>query len=201
VSSLRLGVILFCFWTIFANAQQKPASSSGGTVSGRIFAITGSGDIKPARMASMYLFYMYRSVKYAEIHKEDENSAGMEWLRAQTQATEEANKAVEQDDAKNWTERLTCLKYLRIYNQAVLDTLKWAEKENKEWQVIPFEADEEGLFTIKVAHPGKYILMARGRAGFNDAAWESDEIVVAPGANVKIKMSSPKESCLLAGLE
>src|ERR1035441_9303294 len=51
-----------------------------GTMSGRVFAITASGDLKPARLAKVYVFYKYRIVSAAEASQEQEhNSVGEQW--------------------------------------------------------------------------------------------------------------------------
>jgi hypothetical protein len=64
-----------------------------GVLSGRIFAITTGGDIKPARLAKTFLFYVRRSGKSVEAIEEDQNSAGSAWLTEEAKALEAFNQA------------------------------------------------------------------------------------------------------------
>jgi hypothetical protein len=41
------------------HVQTKAAASTKGTLSGRVFAITGGGDLKPARMADVYILFAF----------------------------------------------------------------------------------------------------------------------------------------------
>jgi hypothetical protein len=197
VGAFRLAIFMFLAASTFVSAQQKSRDiSRPGVLSGRVFAITKGGDVKPGRMARVYLFYLYRSVKYAEAHKEDENSAGMAWLEANNKAMEKYNQTSVHEGA-NWSEARACSEALRAHSNALMDTLKWAEKEKKSWQMILDDADEEGNFAIKASRPGKYILVVRGRAGFNEAFWVSDNITIASGVETTVKLSSPEQACLV----
>src|SRR5690349_21294740 len=86
-----------------------------------------------------------------------------------------------------------------------VDAQNWASK------ICPFcahfeglaalvtHADEEGKFKITGVHPGVYDVLARGRAGFNEAFWHADDvesglqdITIAPGivpAHPRIEVS------------
>jgi hypothetical protein len=64
VKRILLSLLLIAVSCVFAQQKpktaSKPASPGPGIVSGRVFAITGGGDVKPARMAKVYLMYLYR---------------------------------------------------------------------------------------------------------------------------------------------
>jgi hypothetical protein len=66
----------------------------------------------------------------------------------------------------------------------------------KQWQIVPADADEDGVFKITVARPGVYILLVHGKAGFNDAFWVSGDLIVKLGTETSIKLSQPQKSCM-----
>ena len=186
-------------------AQQKTSTAAPkpGVVSGRIFAITGSGDIKPARMANVYLLYINGLVML----KDDVNSAGMRWLREETEALKEDNARAEADlmanaklpfrERRRVSESLRCREDLLIYHKALEGTLRWAVDQNKQSQILLADADEEGNFNMPVAQPGIYTLLVFGRAGLNEALWELGDVKVAPGLETRLKVFAPKKSCLV----
>lgn len=181
-----------------AKSQAKPVVRPG-VVSGRVFLITVGGDIKPARMANVYLLYLYRSVKFAEAHKEDQNSAGMEWGVELNKAMEENIKATQERQAAHDfsnSESLNCLRSLAEYSSALSKTSDWVSANKKEWQLIVGQADEEGNFRIAVPRPGDYRLVVDGHAGFNNAVWETHPVTVRPGIETTVKMASPEKACL-----
>jgi hypothetical protein len=176
-------------------SQVKPVVKPG-VVSGRVFLITVGGDIKPARMASVYLMYTYRSVKFAEAHKEDQDSASVEWL-------EQYNKVREEEMAASGyysdSKAVSCYRSLMDYSTAPNKTLDWVSANKKEWQLIAGDADEEGNFRISVPHPGDYSLYIRGHAGFSKAVWEASPVTVSPGVETKVKLASPEVACVETG--
>jgi hypothetical protein len=176
VKRVLLAVLTVATSSVFAQQKTakpapKLAPTKPGVVSGRIFAITGGGDLKPARLAKVYLFYLYKSVKVAE----DENSAGMAWLKAVLKAITD-NAEVSSRDGANWSDSIRCRRDLLSYDTALIETLKWGDEQKKPSELVFAEADEEGHFTIAIPHAGKYILIARGHAGFNDALWSNDKL-------------------------
>ncbi len=182
---------------IAVNAQQKsPPSEQTGVVSGRIFAITKDGDLKPARLAKVYLFYTYRSAKAANASPAEEtNSAAHVWSENLSKLTEGYLKALDREGA-SWSDSLMCHKKLLTYVEALSATADWAADDRRVWQMLTTNADENGVFKVTVHHPGKYALLAYGQAGFSKAVWEDDDIVVNPGVTTTGKLSSPAEACL-----
>jgi hypothetical protein len=197
-----------------ASAQQKLPPKAAkttasvppnpGVVSGRIFAITTGGDIKPARLAKIYLFYL-RGLKIAEANEEDQNPAGLAWLKEVGKALKELIEATEKKTNEimtgqpyaPWSESVVCLRELTAYQGAVIGTLTWGqENPTRSNQILYADADEEGVFKIP-AQPGTYTLVASGRAGFNEAFWEA-EVTVEPGTETTVKLPSPKKACLVA---
>jgi len=200
--SFSRGFTLVALLAVIASAQQKSSSASNaGVVSGSVFAVTQGGDLKPARMANVYLFYVFRSVKWANAHPEDEDSAGSAWLDNSTKGLEEMTKEEAAMDERAWNKNWHCHRELLAYSNALLDTRKWASANGKEWQILTTTVDENGVFKVRVPRPGRYIIVASGHAGFNDAFWDApgsaDEIDVASGTTMTVKLSSPQVACLV----
>jgi hypothetical protein len=231
---------------LVASAQQRSATKSAakpGIVSGRVFAVTKSSDLKPARMAKIYLIYVspiYRSAKAANVaSKEEQDTAGLAWTSSLTKAKEEEdqalegnNKAFEEltrekadivakkqgvfdieqmrklDDAEGaivakqatitagWSDSVVCRKELLEYQGSLVEALKWASAQRKEWQVIRADTDEDGVFKFKIPRPGTYMLVAHGQAGFNEAFWVSENFVANLGAETSLKLSEPEKACM-----
>jgi Polysaccharide lyase family 4, domain II len=89
-----------------------------------------------------------------------------------------------------------CLRGLLSYEKAVFETLNWGMEQNKTNQFWSSDADEEGNFKITDVRPGEYVVVARGRAGFNDAFWQKD-ITVKSGMETAFKLSKPEKACLV----
>src|SRR5580698_8554008 len=88
---LRISMLGSLF-VVAVSAQQKQPSKSAakpGIVSGRVFAITKSGDLKPARLAKVYLFYESGS------KGTDPDTAGLTWTLNLAKGLEENNNASE----------------------------------------------------------------------------------------------------------
>ena len=154
----------FALWLFLAGAtsllggQAKPNAKpevKPGVVSGRVFLITQAGDIKPARMADVKLFYASDpSIPIAEAEK-DKNSAADEWFveisktlsadyeegKKVRQALDEAqqeSKSADKHERREAAKNLPiaeanlhsrveseCPRKLHVYHSALTETLKW----------------------------------------------------------------------------
>jgi hypothetical protein len=164
-----------------------------------VFAITNGGDIKPARMADLYLFYTHRSAKPEEQdkgdqNKEDQNTAGVQWPVEYAKASEEVDKMM---SGHHSTTSLQCDASMLIFTKAFAHMGDWAVQNKKEWQMVIDHTDEEGDFRVSVYVPGEYELFVKGQAGFNKAVWRDDHITISPGVETKVKMASPDVACLI----
>ncbi|MGC9998628.1 MAG: hypothetical protein ABSE21_00880 [Bryobacteraceae bacterium] len=167
------------------------AKPQTGTVSGRVFGITGDGDLKPARFTKVYLLYEYGVLT---LNKDVSSSVTLKWFDEKLQASKAVTQEVEQNQIDS--ESIICRKQLATYDIAMLATLKWAEEQKRGTEIVYGEADEEGRFTL-AARPGLYYLVARGRAGFSNAAWVLDDVDVKAGQETTVKVVKVDQSCLV----
>jgi hypothetical protein len=201
---MKLPVIALLTFSSAALAQTKTTRPARpvrpATVSGRVFAITKSGDLKPARIASVYLLLWLPQ----KGEKVEGDTAYFEWVLEFTNAGQ-VERGRQQADHTKWgseedMDRYRCIRTLRYTREALQRTLAWAEAHHKMSQVLIAEADEEGNFEFIVPRPGEYYILASGQAGFNDAFWgglTNNEIDIEAGLAYTVKLSSPETACLV----
>lgn len=195
-----------------AKAASKPALKPA-IVSGFVFALTEGGDIKPARMAKVYMLYS-RPAERPPAQPIDQVSSGVsaEDVFAMEVRNEEAEEKVWEADKPYLKDLTICHATLeRVSRGAIVDTLKWGHEHMSE--IIFGDTDEDGRFEVTIPPPdlegaslepsptgetafapGVYLVVVIGSAGFNDAVWEG-EVTVKPGESVTIKMSAPTKAC------
>jgi hypothetical protein len=193
-ASMKKALLVLLIAAASALAQGKApktqAAPKTGKLTGRIFAITSGGDIKPARLATLYLFYQWD----ASVHSSKQEDYNLAAAHVWSESYLSALKNFAPFPVEN-----ACQRRLLTYQEALLAVMTWANDDIKRIrQVVRGQADEEGLINMPDVPSGTYILVAFGRAGFNDAVWvlDSDEVVVKPGMETAIKAASPAHSCL-----
>ncbi|HZB88918.1 MAG TPA: hypothetical protein VE291_09700 [Terracidiphilus sp.] len=185
----------------------KPA-----TVSGFVFALTKGGDVKPARMANVYMLYSRPAQESAAqiVAKSPSTTFAADVFRKESLDGEQRGNDWEKD--KTYSDSLRCHKTLNEASRgAILKTLNWGKDHIS--QFVIGDTDEEGRFELTLPPdyedatfepsphgstafaPGIYLVVVIGSAGYNDALWE-DEVTVIPGQVVKVKMSEPAMACL-----
>src|ERR1019366_8109322 len=76
-----LSVLVLLLLAMTAGAQQhKSPPAKTGVVSGSVFLITKGGDLKPARMAQVYLLYISGSVNATGANSDESSTVGSFWL-------------------------------------------------------------------------------------------------------------------------
>jgi hypothetical protein len=196
-------------WLFVVGAGMLLGCKAKPVVSGRAFLITVAGDVKPAIMAKVYLLYWGDANEY-------QNSVAHEWLEENQKATKAWAEEMKTDHYYSKSKSEICRRGLRNYSYAFSKTFDWVSANKKEWQLIVGQSDEEGSFRISVPHPGAYMLVVVGHAGFNDAVWISGDgttigpgtgsititpngygiITINPGKETSVKMASPVYACV-----
>jgi hypothetical protein len=184
--------VMFASSLFGQNNAPKPVKPvpKPGVISGRVFGITKSGDIEPARMAKLYIMPIFT------FHSSSEGtSIAMLWLETVSSGNKEMSDAHKRQGAE-WGNEITCGEELSIYDDAYKKVLQWAIDNHRPYDVLIGDADEEGNFKITVPLPGSYILVAKGRAGFTDAIWVESHVWVEAGKLTTVKLSAPERACL-----
>jgi hypothetical protein len=162
-----------------------------GSITGCVFAISKGGDLKPARMAKIYLFFTYADGNQ-QTHTD---SSGFKFLLSLSAEIRKKSDLVASGNAKMKNREEFCKGILATVDTAILLTLQWAKEQEKSSQLDFADADEEGRFRIDGVTPGTYVIVARGRAGASDAYWE-EEITIKPSTTLSVKLAQPSEVCL-----
>lgn len=162
------------------------ATQHFGVLAGRIFLITKGGDLKPARMARLYLLWNRGPGTAAITAAGGGDTPGLFYLKKYLEETQKA---------KDSGTSAYCLSGLVSADKAMVSTLNWAQAHKLTAYVVAPEVDEEGRFTARNIRPGIYEIIARGRAGTNDAYWLGETNVKA-GERTKIKLDSVEVACV-----
>jgi hypothetical protein len=165
-------------------SQQSTIPTTTGKLAGSAFLITKSGDLKPARLASIRLLYFeggQTSTTPGVVYKGNEEVVTKMWLKKLT-----VDKLTGED---------LCQWELEAHRAALESAVKSAAEQGKTGQVRTADADEEGRFKVNGIPAGHYTLIVWGQAGMNTAFWRENIVVVA-GKITSIKLSKPRTACL-----
>jgi hypothetical protein len=192
---MKSAAMLFCLipQCLFAQHSNKPIASGNGSISGRIFLITVLGDLKPARLIRVYVL----SEKGSE---EVTNTSLMEMTKKwRDRARIEMELMKADPNYVPLTDDQKALLNVRDVEEYILSRVEKSAKAGK--LVRTTLTDEEGRFKITRLPAGGYSIMAFGRAGANEATWDTSAKVYA-AADTVVKMGSPDSSCVdLRGLK
>jgi hypothetical protein len=210
-SILVTGILASAAFSGLAQSQVTAPSKSGqnkspsvtktpayGELVGHAFIITKGGDLKPARLARVWI--MYRSTKKQAEEDARPSTAGEKMVGNLTDASLQSAKLRAEVLAKttevNQTiEGVLCAREMVFFAMAILSTTKWAKDNDKIGQVLVADADEDGQFRIARVPVGLYTVLVSGRAGMYDALWEERDVEIHPGKATSIKMSDPQKAC------
>jgi hypothetical protein len=173
-----------------SKGYQQKKTRTGQTVpttslSGKVFAITKGGDVKPALLARVYLFTINNPIN--------------EWMRSNILARDQYAATVEAILAKYPTLVSSSDRGLVPENcRALLGDVD--KTIGNDQQIAPevgpayiAETDETGSFKIGLVKAGDYSVVVRGRAGSNDVLWV-DKAAIA-GTTQALKLHSVAEAC------
>ncbi len=152
--------ILFSIAIVSCHAQP-----STGTLSGRVLTIAKGGDIKPARLAHVFL------------------ASGDDQVTLQQSVDRALAKRL--DDIKNGTDpQEACVIASMSIHEAV--------KSGSNIQTV--DTDEDGSFDLHKLTAGTYAIVVIGAANGYQSVWYSTTTVTA-GKRQKVKMSEPVLAC------
>jgi len=146
-------------------SQSPPSPAQGSVIEGRIFLVTGGGDIKPARFAKMEVISGEAKDVYDAVGKAEESISAMRDSPDELQ--------------RNLAESQCSIGLLTMWKQLLPN--------------FNLAADEDGKFALE-SQPGTHTIMVFGKAGLNAAFWIST-ITVEPGKTATVKMGKPAIGC------
>lgn len=152
-------------------AKQTPGPAKGG-LSAYIFLITRAGDLKPGRLAKVYLF------------RSDLAKAYHVTVEKQTKLLYDTIPAT----------AMNCKLEIGAYDKAIDSAMEAALREGVIDAYFELQADEEGKLQTKNIEPNTYEIIVRGRAGMNDAYW-SEALTIEAGKTTQIKLAEPRLAC------
>jgi hypothetical protein len=157
----------------------KPTHPPSANFTGKIFAITIGGDLKPARLAQVYVLSGDAASKF-----EARISSSAADVKSQLDAMEVSKDLYER------LKRVQCINRIVANRDNVLDL-----RDRYPNSVVSSQADEEGNFKINGVTPATLLkIIAFGRAGTNVGMWIEFRILEA-GKDEAVKLSSPSLAC------
>src|SRR5258708_2968587 len=124
---------------VSAQSVKRVATVGTGTVSGHVFGITQGGDLKPARMPTIYLLYQ------GQADHLEENSADSQYQLVSLEALQRRLDAKKKDldNQLIGDENLECRESLLNTDRTLLDVAQWALDNKKAKQLLTTGDDEE----------------------------------------------------------
>jgi len=171
----------------------KPVGTA--LLTGKVFAITKGGDVKPALLAHVYLFLsgatsgaIFNESLIANLKAHDVYEAKLKAVIDDPRLADDASyKAMVADLLKT-----SCRELLRDVDKEISDDQKLDPKLFG--PAYTAETDETGSFEIARIKPGDYQVVVRGQAGSNDVLWV-EKVTIVAGATKTLKLSSVAKAC------
>jgi len=163
---------------------RKPMTA---TLTGKVFAITIGGDLKPSRMASVFVLSgdavaQFKSTMLSENSKVAEADSQLEDPKLDVLFKENPGLLTSMKRIPCWD----------AFTNILAEAIKLAE--NSADSVVTSESDEEGLFKVAGLKPGVCTIVIIGGAGANDGVWVQD-VTLEAGQETPIKMHRPSMAC------
>jgi hypothetical protein len=155
------------------------------TVKGRVFLITRGGDLKPARLADVYLFSVRTVLDLASMKRYRDDAE--KWCNSANESRQIGPETVTRVDLAFYKDQIEALE--KTFNAGVgrAGTTKDAFAGN---------ADEDGRFIFEGIPSGAYTVVVFGQAGVNLAYWQA-ALTVTTGEQPEIKLSAPVTACAM----
>ncbi len=186
------GVIVLMLLMSCSHAEhaEKDTRTALGSLEGRVFLVTRGGDLKPARLANVYLLSsnLYSGAWGDSIEKAEMSAA---------QSCQSLWRDAHLFDDLPATAREFIVSQgqagLKTYEKMLRDKVEDISSPERSRAFVA-EADENGQFWFRDIPPGSYVITAFGQAGVNLAVWRNS-VSLQPDRKVELKLSSVVTSC------
>jgi hypothetical protein len=173
------------------------ASFSAGqnsSLTGKVFAITRGGDVKPALLAFVYLYPTIPShlifINWLKSHIINEH----EFEEKMILIANRCEGGFCTDPEQKREIQISLKKHCREF---LADVDKMNDEMNTDRALLGpayiDKTDETGSFKITRIKAGEYFIIVRGQAGPNDVLW-FDKLLIVSGTNT-VKLSSVVKAC------
>lgn len=158
------------------------------TVTGRVFLITQGGDLKPARLANVYLL----GADALPDQKTLRNKVGV--LNVQCQGAEQQRQVMLSNSIVAGQAAQFERRDLSEYKDGLNQLEKMFSSGTGEKDAFSVQADEEGRFSFDRVPFGSYIIAAFGQGGVILAYWAQPLQIAATEPPV-VRLSQPVTAC------
>jgi len=184
-------VVLPLCIAVSCSGVQKPAilgQPAPAIVKGRVFLITRGGDLKPARLADIYL------LSASALQNQQAIKDRQDYVESMCTGAESTREMIATDTVGNMAK--VTRSYLSSYKDGLteLEKLFYASVGQKD--TFAMQADEDGRFSFERVPQGSYVIVAFGQAGVNLGYWQA-ALTVTTGDQPEVKLSAPVTACAM----
>jgi hypothetical protein len=156
------------------------------TVKGRVFLITRGGDLKPARLADVYLFSVRTVLDFASTKRYRDDAE--KWCNNANESRQIGPETVTRVDLAFYKEQIEGLE--KTFSDGI-------GRAGSSKTAFAGNADEDGRFIFAGVPSGEYTLVVFGQAGVNLAYWQAGLTVTNGGEQPEVKLSAPVTTCAM----
>lgn len=183
---LGLTAVVGCSQPNASPPPQPPKVTT--TLSGRVFVITVGGDLKPARMARVYI------LSGDSLANEEAISGAAESARLHCESAHRLREAVDTGNDSSGFMAKDLRMELSAYRDALARVEKFVAADVGTKNALAISADEDGRFSVSSLSSGSYRVVVFGQAGVNLGYWR-ERLRVNVGDHIELKMSEPDLAC------
>ena len=179
---------------MLAKSQQKPKDITAASDSlnahppsppivprGIVAAEIGSGDLKPARFANLFVIPADKAGPIIE---------GIDHLR---EVIDELNSNAGGDTGRAVIDAQCLIGLTQLKIGMLKASAHAGENPETAQNIFPLNADEEGHFTLAGVQSERFVIIGIGKVGMNVATWISNPITI--NESKEIKLTRPTLSC------
>lgn len=167
----------------------KSTPPRSALLTGKAFAITKGGDLKPARLASVFVLSGDAALQFKDSMASIQSKAAEAESRLRQPLDSDGTPLPGFDVFLHLRRKDICLESYINTLRSVIDLAK----QNPD-SAVTSDTDEEGLFRVTGLKPGMYTVIVVGRAGANFSVWTRD-VSLEAGKEQALKLHSPSIAC------
>jgi len=170
--------------TVTSDSPNAPPPSPPPLPTGIVAAEIGSGDLKPARYANLFVI------------PEDKAGpiiGGIDNLRGLIEEAKKNEEMATGEPGRALSEAQCAIALTQMKIAMLKASMNAGENPETAQNLFSLNADEEGHFTLAGVRSERFVVIAIGKVGMNVALWISDPITLNKSAGMKL--TQPTLSC------